>query len=415
MRITHKPSGIVVSMQDEKSQLQNREKAMRVLRARLYERALAEQQAELSASRSAQVGSGDRSEKIRTYNYGERRVKDHRINLLLHNLDGILMGELDEFTDALQDDEKRRRLEDAAAARDHAARGARRPPPRRWPRSAVTRRGSTRSCCSRACSASTAPDCVMRADEEVSGDDRTRYLALLTRRVKREPIAYILGRKDFRRLTLVVDPRVLIPRPETELLVEVGLTPATAGARVPTSAPEAVPWRSRSRRSVRTCEVVGVDVSSGRAVGRADERPATEACRSTWSTATCSTASICDAVLANLPYIADDELLPPEVALYEPRGALLGGKDGLDLVRRLIEQVGERPEVALIALEIGHTQAAATAALLAGGRIRPDRAAARPGGARAGGRWGGDERVRARDRGRWGGAVPLRHRLRTCV
>jgi peptide chain release factor 1 len=114
VRITHRPSGIVVSMQDEKSQLQNREKAMRVLRARLYERALAEQQAELSASRSAQVGSGDRAEKIRTYNYGERRVKDHRINLLLHNLDGILIGELDEFTDALQDDEKRRRLADSA-------------------------------------------------------------------------------------------------------------------------------------------------------------------------------------------------------------------------------------------------------------------------------------------------------------
>ncbi|MGH2863370.1 MAG: peptide chain release factor 1 [Solirubrobacteraceae bacterium] len=114
VRITHRPSGIVVSMQDEKSQLQNREKAMRVLRARLYERALAEQQAELAATRSAQVGAGERSEKIRTYNYGERRVKDHRINLLLHNLDGILMGELDEFTDALQDDEKRKRLADAA-------------------------------------------------------------------------------------------------------------------------------------------------------------------------------------------------------------------------------------------------------------------------------------------------------------
>jgi peptide chain release factor 1 len=115
VRITHKPSGIVVSMQDEKSQLQNRDKAMRVLRARLYERALAEQQAELSASRSAQVGSGDRSEKIRTYNYGERRVKDHRINLLLHNLEEILTGNLEEFTDALQDDEKRRRLEERAA------------------------------------------------------------------------------------------------------------------------------------------------------------------------------------------------------------------------------------------------------------------------------------------------------------
>jgi peptide chain release factor 1 len=111
VRITHKPSGIVVSMQDEKSQLQNRERAMRVLRARLYERALAEQQAEVAASRQAQVGTGERAEKIRTYNYGERRVKDHRINLLSHNLDGILMGDLDELTAALQDDEKRRRLE----------------------------------------------------------------------------------------------------------------------------------------------------------------------------------------------------------------------------------------------------------------------------------------------------------------
>jgi peptide chain release factor 1 len=116
VRITHKPTGIVVSMQDEKSQLQNRERAMRVLRARLYERALAEQQAEVSASRQAQVGTGERAEKIRTYNYGEKRVKDHRINLLVHNLDAILIGELDELTAALQDDEKRRRLEKHAVA-----------------------------------------------------------------------------------------------------------------------------------------------------------------------------------------------------------------------------------------------------------------------------------------------------------
>jgi peptide chain release factor 1 len=116
VRITHKPTGIVVSMQDEKSQLQNRERAMRVLRARLYERALAEQQAELAATRQAQVGSGERAEKIRTYNYQEKRVKDHRINLLVHNLDAILMGELDELTGALQDDEKRRRLQEQAVA-----------------------------------------------------------------------------------------------------------------------------------------------------------------------------------------------------------------------------------------------------------------------------------------------------------
>ncbi|HUA74529.1 MAG TPA: peptide chain release factor 1 [Solirubrobacteraceae bacterium] len=111
VRITHKPSGIVVSMQDEKSQLQNREKALRVLRARIYERALAEQQAELAADRRSQVGTGDRAEKIRTYNYGERRVTDHRIKLTVHNLDDVLEGQLDEITTALQADEKRRRLQ----------------------------------------------------------------------------------------------------------------------------------------------------------------------------------------------------------------------------------------------------------------------------------------------------------------
>jgi peptide chain release factor 1 len=117
VRITHKPSGIVVSMQDEKSQLQNREKAMRVLRARLYERALAEQQAAAAADRRAQVGTGDRAEKIRTYNYGERRVTDHRIKRTAHNLDEVLAGGLDEFTAALTDEEKRRRLETQAATR----------------------------------------------------------------------------------------------------------------------------------------------------------------------------------------------------------------------------------------------------------------------------------------------------------
>jgi len=110
VRVTHKPTGIVVSMQDEKSQLQNRERALRVLRARLYERALAEQQAQLAADRRQQVGSGDRAEKIRTYNFGERRVTDHRIKLTLYNLDQVLEGELDELTAALQADERRRLL-----------------------------------------------------------------------------------------------------------------------------------------------------------------------------------------------------------------------------------------------------------------------------------------------------------------
>jgi peptide chain release factor 1 len=116
VRITHKPTGIVVSMQDEKSQLQNRERAMRVLRARLYERELAEQQAKIASERKAQVGSGERSEKIRTYNFPQGRVTDHRIKHTSHNLEGVLSGQLREFTDALSAEEKRQRLEAAASA-----------------------------------------------------------------------------------------------------------------------------------------------------------------------------------------------------------------------------------------------------------------------------------------------------------
>ena len=116
VRVTHRPSGIVVSMQDEKSQLQNREKALRVLRARLYERALAEQQAALAADRRSQVGTGERAEKIRTYNFAQRRVTDHRINLTVYNLDAVLAGELDELTAGLQAEEKRRRLADQGEA-----------------------------------------------------------------------------------------------------------------------------------------------------------------------------------------------------------------------------------------------------------------------------------------------------------
>jgi peptide chain release factor 1 len=113
VRITHLPTGIVVAMQDERSQLQNREKAMRVLRARLYEAERERQAAAQAAARSAQVGRGERAEKIRTYNFPQNRVTDHRVKVNV-SLEQVMQGALDDFTEALTADERRRALETAA-------------------------------------------------------------------------------------------------------------------------------------------------------------------------------------------------------------------------------------------------------------------------------------------------------------
>jgi peptide chain release factor 1 len=113
VRITHLPTGVVVSQQDEKSQHKNKAKAMKVLRARLYERERQAKDAVRAASRKSQVGSGDRSERIRTYNFPQGRVSDHRINLTLHKIDKVMSGEaLDEFVEALLAEDQAARLAD---------------------------------------------------------------------------------------------------------------------------------------------------------------------------------------------------------------------------------------------------------------------------------------------------------------
>jgi peptide chain release factor 1 len=115
VRITHLPTNTIVSCQDEKSQIKNREKAMRVLRSRLYEMELEKQQAAMSAERRSMVGSGDRSEKIRTYNFPQNRVTDHRIGLTLHQLDLVMNGKLDEIINALIAYYQTQRMNDQAA------------------------------------------------------------------------------------------------------------------------------------------------------------------------------------------------------------------------------------------------------------------------------------------------------------
>ena len=110
VRIVHKPTGIKVECQEERSQLQNREKAMRYLRARLLARAQEEAAAKEAAARRSQVGTGERAEKIRTYNFPENRVTDHRVKLTVHQLQGVLAGDIDEFVDALRAAERSQQL-----------------------------------------------------------------------------------------------------------------------------------------------------------------------------------------------------------------------------------------------------------------------------------------------------------------
>ncbi len=116
VRITHIPTGLVVSCQDEKSQIKNKAKAMRVLRSRLYDLAIREQQENIARERKGQIGSGDRSEKIRTYNFHQTRVTDHRIKLTLHRLDAILDGDLEEILDGLATHYQTEKLKEAEAA-----------------------------------------------------------------------------------------------------------------------------------------------------------------------------------------------------------------------------------------------------------------------------------------------------------
>ena len=115
MRLVHLPTGIIVTCQDERSQLKNKTKAMNVLRARLLQRQLREAQEQTGAMRKAQVGTGERSEKVRTYNFPQDRLTDHRIGLTVHGLEGILAGEIDHIVDALRQAEQDRLLHEAVS------------------------------------------------------------------------------------------------------------------------------------------------------------------------------------------------------------------------------------------------------------------------------------------------------------
>lgn len=206
----------------------------------------------------------------------------------------------------------------------------------------------------------TRTELFLRPDAQLDAEAAARFEALVARRAVREPVAYLLGERAFRRLTLAVDRNVLIPRPETELLVEYGLG-LPHGARVLDvgTGSGAIALALKDQRP--DLEVSGSDVSPAAvALARDNARrlglDVPFAVRDLFSG-----GASCDAVLANLPYVATGDPLPPEVALYEPSLALQAGPDGLDLIRRLIASL---EGVGVVALEIGAGQASSVSDLL---------------------------------------------------
>ena len=410
VRITHVPTGIVVAMQDERSQLQNREKAMRVLRARIYEAERERQAAEQAAARSAQVGTGARAEKIRTYNFPENRVTDHRIKLTTHRLDQVLQGDLEDYTDALISDAaapRARRVtlgEVLRGATDYlAARGIENP------------RLDAELLLARALGLSRI-ELYTQHDRPLTDAERAAARELVQRRGRREPLAYVLGDWDFRRLTLKTDgaPSSRARRPRSWSSGASSCSTASSRRASSTSAPAAARSRSRSPRNARTPACTRPTSRRTRSPSRA-RTPRPTAWPSTFREGDLLAGldGPFDLVVSNPPYVDAGELdaLEPEVRDWEPRGALVDD--------------GQTERLARDAREVLERLARARGARGAGARRLADARAGRgirasgsrttwPAGSESWRRGGGrpSRRDDRRDPGRPAGAAPDRHRLR---
>jgi peptide chain release factor 1 len=384
IRITHIPTGIVVMMQDSRSQHKNRASAMNILRSRIYDAERQRIDAARSADRKEKVGSGDRSERIRTYNFPQGRVTDHRINLTLYKLPQVIAGELERID---------RRVDDGTSGR-----ATRRPgrcgviPEKLFAgrtvetaRRALTAQFRTQDIDSAELDARMLVGAVLGVDltglvtsaaRLLTRDEAIRLEDLARRHLAGEPVARLLGVKEFWGLALQLSPATLVPRPDTETVVELALE-IGRNEHHPDSRLRIADIGTGSGAILLAllsewpdATGVGTDISpaavrtaSGNAARlRLAPRAAFVACN--YAAALSATF---DLIVSNPPYIRSAEIagLAREVREYDPLAALDGGADGLDAYRSLIPQAaGLLAAGGTLIVETGYGQSGPVAELM---------------------------------------------------
>ncbi len=405
VRIVHIPTGLVVIQQDEKSQHKNRAKALRVLRTRLYELERERLHSERAGARKSMVGSGDRSERIRTYNFPQGRVTDHRINLTLHRLPEILEGQLDELLRALNEADEAERLagldeqyshsrlrEGLGVVMSSTAPDQEQPHPRPLPLAGGEK---VRTALTNAAALLVPVSDTPRLDAELLmahalGVSRETMLLghldhdvpdgfgpLLARRQSHEPLAYITGTRDFWTISVSVAPGVLIPRADSETLIEaaVGYFGADGPKRILDLGTGSGALLLAALSEWPHATGLGVDASHvALAIAQANASRLGLADRShflngNWAEGIEECFSL---ILCNPPYVETGASLSAQVRDFEPTTALFAGVDGLDAYRVLIPQLPERlAPGGMIALEIGSAQAASVADLFRVSGLHP--------------------------------------------
>ncbi|MBL0941328.1 MAG: peptide chain release factor 1 [Alphaproteobacteria bacterium] len=375
VRVTHIPTGIVVQQQDEKSQHKNKAKALKILRARLFEAQRMKIAAERSAQRKSQIGTGDRSERIRTYNFPQGRVSDHRINLTLYKIVEILNGEaLDELIDALLADDQANRLAELdemppLKSRQH---GLTIQASLEWGAAQLKKAEINDSSREARLLMSMILDMpfeyiLSHLTNTLSMQDFEVYAKAIKRRLLHEPLSKIVGKREFWSLSFQISHDTLDPRPDSETIIEAVLDcilDRSANLRILDLGTGSGCLLLALLHELPNSYGIGIDKSElAVSIAQANARTLGLESRanflvSDWAQAIQGTF---DFVVSNPPYLseADMKILAPNVSLYDPHLALKGGYDGLVAYRRLAQQLGKLLKMkGLAMLEIGEGQEA---------------------------------------------------------